>query len=288
MTLPFSAQLAGIRFCALRLHVENLLKELVRPIPLAVLQRHITPLDERNQVCAALAPDNNSLLHRLGRRDCSASVKHLCDAADQILHKAELTHVLRLQMRKFIRQVIGIHIPVCRDQNLFAAALFHKGKVAAPFIFYPDRMEVFRLRAEHDHDFCRVKRRKDIRLVLRAELILQRNARKENSDSLLYELVVQLGRQNRIGCPPAVVVSFLIADKDVERLFLLRYRENPFLNFIDRPGFLFIDFFLEAVGILQCIFIIRIIKDRCELCAVDRRNTPVRGWILHILDAVPA
>ena len=51
-------------------------------------------------------------------------------------------------------------------------------------------------------------------------------AREENLEAFVGELMIEVGRKDRIGRASAVVVALFVADKDIEGLFLLRDSED--------------------------------------------------------------
>ena len=79
-------------------------------------------------------------------------------------------------MRKLFRKVVRIHVAVGGNENLFTTALLYKGKVTAPLVLDPDCIKILRFGTKDDHDLRTVQRSKDVRLVCRAEFILQRDA----------------------------------------------------------------------------------------------------------------
>ena len=68
---------------------------------------------------------------------------------------------------------------------------------------------------------------------MRAGLVLERDAREEHPPALLGQLVIDVLRHQRIARALAVGVRFLVADEYVERLFVLRGRENAVLHLRD-------------------------------------------------------
>ena len=50
----------------------------------------------------------------------------LFDALNQVLHKAQASHIKRLQICKFLRQIVGIYIAVGGDEHLFLAVFYHR------------------------------------------------------------------------------------------------------------------------------------------------------------------
>ena len=214
-------------------------------------------------------------------------VHDLLDAADQILHKADLAHVIALQHRQRFRQIVRIHVPVARQKQL-APILFHHGQEAAPFVLDPDGVKVLRLRADHDHDFGRVQRREDIRLIFRARLILQCDAREEHTVALLCQLVVDLLRHQAVARALAVLAGLLVAEEDVERLFILRRGKNAALHLGDFGCVLLILAAGDAVGMLDRSQIVHILQKAVEARAVARRQPLIRCRVLHIFNTEPA
>ena len=163
-------------------------------------------------------------------------------------------------MRKFLRQIIRVHVPIRRNQNLLFSVLDECQK-ARPFVAHPDGGEILRSGAEHDHDLCAVERGKNVRLVFRAELVFQRDAREENLESLLRQLVIEVVCENRIHRPPPVVVGFFVADEHIERLFALGNRKIALLNGFDRLGFRNVDSLLLVIGVLKRRNVVRVLQD---------------------------
>ena len=218
-----------VRRAALRVLIQDLFKELIGLGPLAVLQRHIAALQKRLYVAAALVMYYDRLFDSLRHgflRLCR--IHDLFDAADEILNKTDLAHILTLQHAELFGHVIRVHVAVARDEQA-AAISAHERQIPAPLVFHPDRVQIFRLRADHDHHFCRMQSGENIRLVLLPELILQRDARKEDLIARVGELIVNILRQRGILRAFAVLVGFLVADEHVERRFLLRDRQNVLL-----------------------------------------------------------
>ena len=231
---------------------------------------------------------NDGFLDRfLGSLLRLARVDHFFDAADQILHEADLAHIIALQHRQCLRQIIRVHIAVARQEQL-APVLFHHGQEAAPFIFDPDGVKMLRLCADHDHDLRGVQRREDIRLIFRARLILQCDAREEYAVALLGQLVIDLLRHQAVARALAVLAGFLVAEEDVERLLVLRGGENAALHLGDFGCVLLILAAGDAVGMLDRSQIVHILQKAVEARAVARRQPFIRCRVLHIFNTEPA
>ncbi len=233
MNLQFRHQLAEICLSILRILVKHFLTVRISFVPVAVFKEHEGAFQER--VDAATAVDHNRLTYVCG---CAVG-RNLLDAPDQVLHEPELRNILRLKVRKLLRKIIRIHVAISRYKYLLFAVSDER-EITAPFVLHPDRIEVLRLRRQYDHDFCRIQGSKDIRLVCGAEFVLQRDAREEDLEALMAELMVKIVRQNRVRCSPAVLVRLLVADEDIKRFLFLRDGENPFLDRIDRAGLFYI------------------------------------------------
>ena len=266
---------------ALRVEVKHLFAVLIGTVPIAVLQE-----DEGSfqQGCGV----GGSLLHYHGFFGGGlVSFRQLLDAADQILHKAQLGHVLRLQMGKLLRQIVGIHIAVGGDQHLFRATA-DQGQITAPLVFHPNGVEVLRLRTQHHHDLGAVQRGEYVRLVGDAQLVLQRDAGEEHLEALLRQLVIQVGGQYAVRCSSAVCIRLLVADEYIKRFFLLGNLQNALMNFVDCFSLGLVDHPLGGVGVLDGGLIVLIIENGGVLGAVHRRHALVRGRILHVLNAIAA
>ena len=78
-------------------------------------------------------------------------------------------------MRKFFRQIVGTHVPIGRDQD-FLLSVFNERQKARPLVAHPDGGEILRSGAEYDHNFGTIEGGEDVWFILRAELVLQRDA----------------------------------------------------------------------------------------------------------------
>ena len=158
-------------FRTLGIYIQDLIKEVICRFPFVIFELLMAAHEQ------GLYIRTTDILYYRCRRSSFWLIllKYLLDSPNKILHEAELTHILRLQVGEFLRQVVGIHIAIGRDQNLFSAALFYQGQIPAPLILHPDCIEILRLGSERDHHFRGIKRRKDIRLIGNAKLILQRD-----------------------------------------------------------------------------------------------------------------
>ena len=86
-------------------------------------------------------------------------------------------------MRKFLRQVVWIHVLICGDEHLFTVAVLDERKISRPLVFHPHGVEILGLCAERYHDLGAVEGGEYVRLVGRAELVLKRDAREEHLEA---------------------------------------------------------------------------------------------------------
>ena len=279
------SQVRCAAFCVL---VEHLLEEFIGLCPLAVFQRHLPAVEQRLHVAARLVMYHDCLFDSFGH-----SLLRLCriydffDTPDEILNKSNPAHILTLQHTEFFRHIIRVHIAVAGDEQA-AAVGAHEREIPAPFVPDPDGVQVFRLRADHDHDLRRMQGGEDIRLVFLSKLVLQRDTRKEDLIARVGELVINILRQRGILCAPAVLVGFLVADEHVERRFLLRDRQNVLLQRRNALRLLFVQTPRHAVGVLQRGLIVHVVQNAVKARAVTGRDALAGGRVLHILDAIPA
>ena len=263
--------------------VENLFAKIVRAVKLPVLKEQKSPLEERNNIGGGGRCYNGFFHGYLWH----VSFDDLLDPPCQVLHKSELGHILRLQVRKLFRQIVRIHVSVCRDQR-FLSAVLNQGKITAPFIFHPNSIEMLRFRTENDHNLCRIECCEYVRLIFLTEPVFKGDPRKENLKAFTCQFVIQFGGKHAVLRSSATHVGFFIADEHIKRFFLLRYGKDIFLNFVDCIGFRLIYLTLIAVCILQGRFIVLIVKYRSILRTIDRGNTFMCGRVFHIFNAITA
>ena len=288
--LLFAGQeLAHVGLGHLRVQVQRLLEEISRALPLAVRQGHFAPLDQRGQAGVRHRRGGRGLLHdylRLHRR--LLRVQHLADASQQILHEADFAHVLALQGRQLVGQVVGIHVPVAGDQQPLAI-LRHQGQVAAPLVLHPHGIEVLRLAADDHHHPRGIQRSEDVGLVLLAQLVLQRDAAEEHLVPLLRQPVVDLLRPLGIPRALAVFIRLLVADEHVVGLLAGGNGQDALLNLRDLRSLRLVQAAaLRVRRVLQRREVVRVREDRRHLHPVAGGHAPARGGILHVLDAVAA
>ena len=205
----------------------------------------------------------------------------------KVLHKAQLAHILRLKMGEFLGQIIGVHVLIGGNKHFFGA-VFNKRKVAAPFVFYPYGVEILRPCAQYHHNPCAVKGGEYVRLVGGAQLVLQCNAAEKHLKALLRQLVVKVVCQHAVGRSCAATVGFLIADKYIKGLLLLRNCKNTLLYFIYCLGLGLVNFLLGGIGAAQSGFVVIIVKYGGKLRPVHRGNALAGGRVLHIFNTVAA
>ena len=192
-----------------------------------------------------------------------------------------------MQHRQRLRQIIRVHIAVARQKQL-APILFHHGQESAPFVLDPNGVKMLRLRADHDHDFGRVQRREDIRLVFRARLVLQRDTREEYAVALLGQFIIDLLCHQTVARALAVLAGLFVAEEDVERLLVLRGGKNAALHLGDFRCVFLVLAAGDAVGMLDRSQIVHVLQKAVEARAVARRQPFIRCRVLHIFNAEPA
>ena len=130
--LQLCHELADIRLRVFRFLIENALTVALCVLPLAVLQEQGRAAQQgRCGIC----------------RTCNGfCAENFFDPADQVLHEPKPRHVERLQVRKFLRQIVRAHVPIRRNQHLLFAT-FDKRQKARPLVTHPDGGEIFRFGA---------------------------------------------------------------------------------------------------------------------------------------------
>ena len=217
----------------------------------------------------------------------SLDADKLFHPAQQILLRADLTIILRLKIGELLRQLVSVHVPVYGDQPLSGVGL-HQIQEALPFIPHPFRLQIGGAGAHHQHNPGGVQRREDIRLIRFAQLIFQRDARKEHMMPPRGQRVVNLLRVYAVGRAPAVFICFLVADKRVKGLFLAGDGKEAVLNHADPPGLALVQLLRGRVRKRGRAQIVHILQHRFRLHTVQCRQLLAAVWVLHIFDAIVA
>ena len=171
---------------------------------------------------------------------------------------------------------------------MLALVLGHQLQKAAPLVFHPHRVVILIVRAESQHDLGGVQRGKDIRFVLCAKLVLQRNAAEKHPVTLLCQRVVHILRDHAVHGALAVLGSLLIADKNiVGRLFVGHLHDAP-AQLLDGLGLVPVDTPRHGVGVLQCLLKVAVLHHAVKAGAVAGGDLLSCGGVIHILDAVAA
>ena len=273
-------EFAQPRLGALGVHVQRAVEELVRRLPVAVVQRHVAALEQRVAGNAARRLHDDRL--RGLRRPLAQQLFH---AAHQILHRAHLAHVLPLQVGKFLGHIVGVHALIAGNEVLFLPRGDEREE-AAPLVFHPHGVEVFIVRAKYQHHLGGIERREDVRLVFRAQLVLQRDARKEHPQPLFRQGVVHLLRHDAVRRAFAVFVRLLVADEDVVGLFLAGQFHDAAADVLDGLRFLAVHLARNGVGVLLRLLKVRVFEDALKGRAVAGGDLFAGGGVVHVLDAV--
>ena len=294
--LLFSCQeLAHIRFGVLRVAIQHAVKKLIGFSPVAVGERHIAALEQRRRV--GFAADRNILLHHLlnNLRHIDARALRLAlllfaaddlfNAAQQILHRADLAHILRLKPRKLLGHVVSVDILVTGNQCLFLPRR-NQRKITTPFVLDPDGVVIFVIRADGEHDLRTVERREDIRLVFLTEFILQRNARKKHAVALFGQRVIDILCQNAVKRAASVFVGFLVADKNVVGLLFAGDLDNPLAQLLDLLRLVAVNLACHGVGVFARLIEVVILHHAVKRRAMAGWDFFARRRIIHILDAI--
>ena len=209
------------------------------------------------------------------------------DSVKNVLNEADLAHILGLEKGKFFRQIIGIHVPVTGN-NEAGAVFFLQREEAAPLIFHPHRIEIFRFRSDDQHHFCGIERGKNVRFVLLTQLGFQRDTGKKYFVSRIGQLVINVLRDGGIFRPRAAVGGLFVADKNIKRLFLRGNFQDVFLDLRNACAFAFVNLVFGSSGrVFQCGKIIRIGGKRFILNAMASWDPFAGGGIFHVFDAEP-
>ena len=282
--LAFCQKLTHISPRILRVNIKNLIAIFSCTVPVAVLQKHKRTFQKRFSLSCGGVIDNGCLIYN---RLLFVAFGNLLYTTNQVLHKAKLSHILCLQVRKFLRQIVRVHITVSRNKR-FLLTVLYEHKKSAPLVLNPNGIEIFGLCADNNHYLCTVQSGEYVRLILLPQLVFKGNSCKENLVALLRKLMIKVVCENGISRPSAVRACFLVADEHVKRLFLLRNCENTFLYFVNRRRLTLINRLLNHIGIFYRRLVILVHKNGSVLSTIDCRHTLVSCRVFNVLDTVTA
>ena len=291
----FCQELAHIRFGVLRVAIQHAVKKLIGFFPVAVGERHIAALEQRRRVGFAAGGDvlPHHLLNNLRHINACAlrlalllfAADDLFNAAQQILHRADLAHILCLKPRKLLGHIVSVDILVAGNQRLFLPRR-NQRKITAPLVLDPDGVVILVIRADGEHDLRAVERREDIRLVFLTEFILQRNARKKHAVALFGQRVIDILRQNAVKRAASVFVGFLVADKNVVGLLFAGDLDNPLAQLLDLLRLVAVNLTRHSVGVFARLIEVVILHHAVKRRAMAGRDFFARLGVIHILDAI--
>ena len=171
---------------------------------------------------------------------------------------------------------------------MLALVLGHQLQKAAPLVFHPHGVVILIVRAEGQHDLGGVQRGKNIRLILRAQLILQRNAAEKHPIALFRQRVVHILRDDAVHSALSVLGSLLVADENIVGRLLAGHLHDAPAQLLDGLGLVPIDTPRHGVGVLQRLLKVAVLHHAVKAGAVAGGDLLSCGGVIHILDAVAA
>ena len=131
-----------------------------------------------------------------------------------------------------------------------------------------------------------MQRRIDVRLILLAQLILQRNAGKEYLQALCRQRVIDILGQHAVLGALAVVIRLLVADEHIVGAFVSHNRKDVLLEPVNGLGLFTIDALCDSISVLTGLVEIRVVHD--GLRTVTGGYLLRRRRVLDILNAILA
>ena len=171
---------------------------------------------------------------------------------------------------------------------MLALVLGHQLQIAAPLVFHPHGVVILVVRAESQHDFGGVQRGKDVRLILRAQLVLQRNAAEKHPVTFLRQRVVHVLRDDAVHGALSILGSLLVADENIVGWLFVGHLHDASAQLLDGLGLVPVDTPRHGVGVLQCLLKVAVFHHAVKAGAVAGGNFLSCGGVVHILDAVAA
>ena len=275
----FCHQLAQIGPAVLRIDIQNFFAVIVGAAPVLVLQEHKDTLQvgiDGGVDCAAGSS---------GVFGLCLTGQNLINAPQQILNGAHLAQILGLQFCKLPGHIVSVDVLIAGDQVLFLV-LRHQLQETRPFVFHPHCVEILVISAKNQHDPGGVQGSEDVRLVFLTQLVLQADAGEEHPIALAGQGVIYILRQNRVQGPVAVRSRLFVADKNIIRLFLGRYRNDALADLFNLLCFIPVDSAGHNIRILQRLLKVTVLHNGVEAGAVAGGNLLAGGGIVHIFDAV--
>ena len=98
--------------------------------------------------------------------------------------------------------------------------------------------------------------------------------------------MVEIVRQERFLGAFAILVSFLVANEDIERFFLVCNFKYSLLNSVNCQSFFFIKLLLLGASLRDCRFVVFIRQNGCILHSVYCGNARFCACVLDVFDSV--
>ena len=215
------------------------------------------------------------------------AAEEFLNALQQVLHKAQLAHILRLEGGQFLGERVGVHVPVGGDEDL-VLPLADEGQIAAPLIFDPWRVDVLGPRGHHHHDPGAPEGGENIGLVGDAQLALQGEAGEKDPVALFGELVVELLGQYAVRRPLTLPILLLVAQKDIKGLLSGGDVQELPLDGGNGLGLRLIDRLGLTVGPGDGLEIVLVLQDGAEADPVAGGQTAPGLGVLHVCNTKPA
>ena len=274
-------RLANIGLGVLGVVVQNILKEAVGLGPVAILQRHVAPVQQRRDLIIAAAAHDHLFLHNglLLQGDIFLHVE------EDILHSAHLAQISALQGPELLGHILRVQILEAGDQVLALIRLADL-QIAAPLVLDPHRVVILKAGTHGQHDFGGVQRGEDIGLVRFAKLALQRDAGEEYAVTLVRQRTVEILRQHGVQGAVTVGGSLLVADENVIGLLVGGNLQNALADPLKLLCLIPVDLLGGDVGIFQRLLQIHIVHHTVIAGAVAGGNFLAGGGVVYVLDAV--
>ena len=190
-------------------------------------------------------------------------------------------------MSKLLGHIVSVDSLKAGDQ-VPRLVLRHKFEITAPLVLHPHSVVILIVCAKRQHELRTVERGKDVRLVFRTKLVLQRDAAEKHSVALFRQRIIHILRDHAVDRALTVFIRFLIADENIIGRLLAGDLYNSLTDILDRLGLIAIDSPSNGIRVFARLLKIAVLQNRVKGRTMTGGHLSSGSGVIHIFDTVTA